>query len=531
MPHVVTQACCADASCAFACPVNAIHPTPDEPDFATAEMVYIDPDSCVDCGACVGACPVRAIKPDHRLGEHELPFVEINAMFHRDRPAPPIQAPVTPVVARRDTTPVRVVVVGAGPAGLYAADELLKRPGVAVTVIDRLPTPYGLVRAGVAPDHPETRAIDRLFRQIEDQDGFSYCLGVQVGADVTHAELADRFDGVLYATGAPHDRRLEIAGEQLSGSATDFVAWYNGHPDRAADTYDLTHERAVVVGNGNVALDVARILASDPERLAYTDVADHALAALRDSAVREVVVIGRRGRDQAAFTEPELVGLMGRDDLEIAVDGDVVSPGTGTRRIDLRFLRAPVEVLGDDRVRGIRVARTELSDDGALARVTDDVETIEAGLVLRSIGYRGRPIADLPFDEVRAVVPSDRGRVHGLRGTYVAGWIKRGPTGFIGTNKSDAAETVDRLFEDLNTGRLPTPTRDQGLDDLLRARGIDPVDLAGWRRINHRERRDGLATGRPRVRLTDPTRMRAVAAVSAPVRRRDRRSRRVAWGA
>lgn len=544
MPHVVTQPCCADASCAFACPVNAIHPTPDEPDFATADMVYIDPATCVDCGACVGACPVRAIKPDTKLAEHELPFVEINAAFHVGRPAPPIQAPVPPVVPKRTTAPLRVAVVGAGPAGLYAADELLKRPGVEVTVVDRLPTPYGLVRAGVAPDHPETRAIDRLFRQVEEQPGFSYLLGVEVGTDVTHAELAGRFDAVLYSTGAPFDRALDVPGGDTTATATDVVAWYNGHPDRSTpewrDAFDLTHERAVVVGNGNVALDVARILATDPALLESSDVADHALAALRASAVREVVVLARRGPAQSAFTLPEITGLVGREDIEVVVEGDLdgltdpkaeilrAAPRRpGARRVVLRYLGAPVLV----HETGVDVARTELVDDGARAVLTDAVTTIEAGLVLRAVGYRGRPVADLPFDAASGTVPHDHGSVDGMPGTYVAGWIKRGPSGFIGTNKTDATETVDQLFADLNAGLLPTPTEHGTLADLLRARGVTPVDLAGWRRIDVHERLRGLEQGRPRVRLTDVDEMRATAAVSAPVRRRRPRARRVAWGA
>ncbi len=234
MTHVVTQACCADASCVFACPVNAIHPTPDEPDFGLAEMLYIDPKSCVDCGACVGACPVGAIVPDTKVSAEQLPFVDINALFHAEPRTYPIQAPIIPIV-RKAPGPLHVAIVGSGPAALYAADELLKQSDVDVTVIDRLPTPHGLVRSGVAPDHVETKSIDRLFRQIEDQRGFHYLLNVDVGSDITHAELLEHCDAVIYATGASQDRRLGIPGEDLPGSetATEFVAWYNGHPDHA----------------------------------------------------------------------------------------------------------------------------------------------------------------------------------------------------------------------------------------------------------------------------------------------------------
>ena len=529
MPHVVTQACCADASCAFACPVNAIHPTPDEPDFATAEMVYIDPVECVDCGACITACPVGAITRDYRLTDKQLPFVDINAMFHEPRREYPPQAPVTPIVRKVEADrPLRVAIVGAGPAALYAADELLKRPHTRVTVIDRLPTPYGLVRAGVAPDHPDTRTITDLFGSIEQQPGFYYALGVEVGTDITHAELAANHHAVLYATGASHDRAMGIEGEDLPGSvtATDFVAWYNGHPDQADATFDLSHATAVVVGNGNVALDVARILVSDPETLASTDIADHALAALRESKVREVVLLARRGPAQSAFTLPELTGLIEHDDIDLVVQGDLLDDlaassddtmtrvkidalrslpePTRERRIVLRYQSAPVRVVGTDAAEGLEVAATRLvGEPGAVrAELTDDTEIISTGLVLRSIGYRGRPVDGLPFDEVRAVVPNHEGRVEGMAATYVAGWIKRGPTGFIGTNKTDATETVDRMIEDFNAGLLPDPAGKASVRRVLRGRGARAVDHEAWRRIDVLERRRGVAEGRPRVRFT-----------------------------
>lgn len=549
MPHVVTQPCCADASCVFACPVNAIHPTPDEPDFASADMVYIDPVSCVDCGACVGACPVGAIKADHKLTVDELPFIELNRLFHENRPTPPVQAPVTPVVGRADDLPLSVAVVGAGPAGLYAADELLKRPGVEVTVIDRLPTPYGLVRAGVAPDHPETRTIDRLFGMIEEQDGFGYALGLDVGIDVSHEELALHFDAVVYATGASRDRTMDIPGESLPGSvtATDFVAWYNGHPDHADDLFDLSHERVVIVGNGNVALDVARILATDPELLAGTDIADHALEALRRSSVREVVILARRGPAQSAFTLPEITGLLSRSDIDVVVEGDLdavasslmdqqkiealrsAAPRSGARRIVLRYQAMPVRILGDEVTTGIRIAQTrlEVDGDGVRAVATDQTEDIATGLVLRSVGYRGVPLVGLPFDDARAVIPNDQGRVADMPGVYVVGWIKRGPNGFIGTNKTCAAETIDRLFEDVHHGLLSAPAK-RGLPQAVIERTID---LDGWRQIERWERRLGLADGRIRVRLTDRDQMRRVAAVSPDVPGRERRRRRVILGA
>ncbi len=548
MPHVVTQACCGDASCVFACPVNAIHPTPDEPDFGLAEMLYIDPVSCVDCGACVTACPVGAISAADKLVDAQLPFVDINALFHAEPRSYPVQAPVTPVVAKDPRRDLHVAIVGSGPSALYTADELLKRPGVTVTVFDRLPTPHGLVRAGVAPDHQSTKSIDALFRQIEDQRGFSYVLGAEVGTDITHAELMGHHHAVVYATGASQDRRLGIEGEDLPGSttATAFVAWYNGHPDHADRTFDLSGARAVIIGNGNVALDVARILVSDPERLASTDIADHALEALRASAVREVVLVGRRGAAHAAFTLPELVGLVARDDIEIVVEGDEVSavaddpmtaqkldvlrsatdraPRPGARRIVFRFATSPVSIDGTDRAEAVRVRRNDLvtGADGLVRPVpTDDVDSIATGLVLRSIGYRGVPVADVPFDEATATIPHEHGRVTGLPGTYVVGWIKRGPSGFIGTNKSCAQETADTLVSDLNAGRLETPAGSRrSMTAVIQSRATGTIDVRGWRAIDRQERRDGAREGRPRRKLVRLEQMLEAAAEPVAARRR-----------
>ncbi|MGH3412097.1 MAG: FAD-dependent oxidoreductase [Marmoricola sp.] len=531
MPYVVTQACCADASCVWACPVNCIHPAPGEPGFGTAEMVHIDPQSCVDCGACTSACPVGAIKPEAKLTDAELPFRELNADYfaaepHADR------APLAVVPPQRRLpagSRVRVAVVGAGPAAMYAADELLRHEGVSVDVFDRLPTPYGLVRAGVAPDHPNTRQVTRLFRTIEDRPGFGYRLNVEVGRDVDHDELRRHYHGVIYAVGAAADRSLGIPGEELPGSvsATAVVGWYNGHPDHQ-DTYvDLGSGRVVVVGNGNVALDVARILTADPGELAGTDIADLPLATLRGSRVREVVLLGRRGPAQAAFTVPELLGLLSRPGVEVVVDnggepievvdtrtrllaslpevgGEDEGPPPGRRRIVLGFRSAPVRVLGGDSVAGLEVARTELhQEDGDLvARRTDQTGVIATPMVIRSVGYRGRPVPGLPFDEARGMVPHDHGRVQ--PGTYVAGWIKRGPTGFIGTNKTCAAETVSSLLEDVDRGGLAEPQGSAAdFADLLRSRSSDVVDLEGWRAIDALERSSASASGRPRVKLVE----------------------------
>lgn len=545
MPHVITQSCCSDGSCVYACPVNCIHPTPDEPGFATAELLYIDPDACVDCGACVSACPVGAIAPDSKLTPVQLPFLELNASYYppREGKVPPTSklAPVieAPAVHPRPGGPLTVAIVGSGPAAMYAADELLTQQGVRVNVFEKLPTPYGLVRAGVAPDHQTTKRITWLFDRIAAKRGFTFNLNVEVGEHLSHAELLEHHHAVLYAVGAPNDRRLDIEGMALpgTGTATELVAWFNGHPEFATLPVDLSHERAVIVGNGNVALDVARILTSAPDALARTDIADHALAALRDSRLQEVVIAARRGPAASAFTLPELIGLtathevvldaadhelvqrelatevdaLTRNKLEILSKlGDAATPASRPR-IRLAYQLTPHRVLGVDRVAGIEFTTTG----------TDETQRLEAGLVLTSIGYRGKPIRDLPFDEETGVVPNDAGRVTGAPGTYVAGWIKRGPTGFIGTNKSCAAQTVHELVADYNAGRLADPAaKPAALSRLIRERQPAAIDAAGWRAIDDAERARG-GEDRPRAKFTSvPDLLAAAATPSArnPVR-------------
>lgn len=550
MAYVVTQSCCADASCVVACPVNCIHPAPGEPGFGTTEMVYVDATACVGCGACATACPVGAMVPDAALTTTQLPFVDLNAAYydafpHADR------TPVALVPEQRRLTrtgPFRVAVVGAGPAGLYTADELLKHPEVAaVDVYDRLRTPYGLVRHGVAPDHASTKLVTRLFEAIERQPRFRYFLGAAVGSDpsteITLADLRAGYHAVVYAVGASSDRSLDIPGEDLAGSvaATALVGWYNGHPDQQDLGVPLDHERAVVVGNGNVALDVARILTRPVTLLERTDLAPGPLEALRASSLREVVVLGRRGPAQAAFTVPELIGLAALGDVDVVVDADpehltgtdqrsqllrdlAQRPTSGDparRRIVLAFGVSPVEVLGaDGRVTGVRVARNRLVTDDAgnvRAEATEEVSTIDAGLVVRSIGHRGLPVADLPFDERSATVPNDGGRVE--PGVYVVGWIKRGPVGFIGTNKTCAQETVEAILDDLDAG-LPEPTGALDASALVRSRCPESTDLSGWQRLDAAEREQGAATGRPRAKITDPALQRAVSSVPVSPRRR-----------
>ncbi|MDF2435563.1 MAG: ferredoxin/flavodoxin---NADP+ reductase [Mucilaginibacter sp.] len=442
---------------------------------------------------------------------------------------------------------VRVAIVGSGPAGFYAAGQLLvhREVAIAVDLYDRLATPWGLVRAGVAPDHPKIKSVTRIYEKTAAQPGFRFFGNIEVGRDVSHERLLEHYHAVLYAIGTAGDRRLGIPGEDLPGShaATAFVAWYNGHPDYCDQEFDLSASRAVVVGNGNVALDLARMLALSNGELAVTDIADHALDALRDSSVEEIVVLGRRGPAQAAFTNPELRELADLSDADVIVDPSEarLDPGSqawldsdaadGTarrnveilgqyaergpsgkpKRVVLRFLASPVEILGPDRVRGVVIERNELvaGPDGSMrAQPTGVRETIEAGLVMRSIGYVGSPLPGVPFDERRSTILNERGRVIDpetrtpVPGAYAAGWIKRGPSGVIGTNKKDAQETTSLLLEDHAAGRLPTPAREpDALIAELRAQGIAIVEYDGWQAIDEHERSAGEPHNRPRIKL------------------------------
>jgi ferredoxin--NADP+ reductase len=454
--------------------------------------------------------------------------------------------------------PLRVAVVGSGPAGFYAAGALLAAdPPVEVDMLERLPTPWGLVRLGVAPDHPKLKEVSRAFERIARLPGFRFFGNLEVGRDVSHGDLAARYDAVIYSVGAQTGRRLGIPGEELSGSwsATEFVAWYNGHPDFQELAFDLDVERAVVVGAGNVALDVARMLALTAEELAPTDTTDRAIEAIVASRLREIVVLARRGPAQAAFTTPELKELgelsgadvlvdaaeleldpaseaaletdtNARRNLEVLRDFAAREPAGKPRAVRLRFGVSPVALRGDEQVEAVEVVLNELvADDagGVRAVATDRRETIPAGLVFRSVGYQGVPIPELPFDERRATVPNDGGRVLGVDGApvpgvYCAGWIKRGPTGVIGTNKKDATETVGLLLEDAREGRLPSPPHPDtdGLPALLAERGVDAVVYAGWEAIDAAEKAAGEPHGRPRVKLSSWDDLLAAARAAVP---------------
>ena len=426
-------------------------------------------------------------------------------------------------------SPLRVAVGGAGPAGFYAAAALLASDlGVEVDLLERLPTPWGLVRLGVAPDHPNIKAVSRAFEKTAAHAGFRFFGNVEVGRDVTHEELTRLYDAVLYSVGAQTDRSLGIPGEELPGSwaATEFVAWYNGHPDYQHLSFDLSGERAVVIGNGNVALDVARMLALTPAELATTDTTDAAIEAINAAGIREILVVGRRGPVQAAWTPVEvgelgeLAGadiLVDRADLELddasaaelaaapptvkrtvehLRDYAARDPAGKPRAIRLRFLRSPVAILGEERVEAIELVRNELVEGRAVA--TGETETVPCGIVFRSVGYLGVPLPGVPFDERSRTIPNEGGRV--AAGVYCAGWIKRGPSGVIGTNKKDATETVERLLEDARAGALP-PREGGSLEELLADRGVEAVLYEGWQSIDAAERAAGEPHGRPRVKL------------------------------
>jgi ferredoxin--NADP+ reductase len=430
---------------------------------------------------------------------------------------------------------LKIAVVGSGPAGFYAADALLRAASPAqVDLFERLPVPFGLVRYGVAPDHQSIKRVQVAFERTAAQAGFRYFGNVELGRDVSVGELLRGYHAVLVATGAALDRRLDIPGENLDGSyaATSFVGWYNGHPDFVDLRFSLGAERAVVVGMGNVALDVARVLLRDRDELAKTDISSAALQALRDSPVREVVLLGRRGPAQAAFDQGELEAIADLPGVAVRVDGDVsftdeaelsgparknlaylarltLQPRSDAARVlRLRFLASPLEILGHaGRVRGVRIADNRLVGSGPLVRAepTGVFWELPAGLVIRSVGYRGHAVPGLPFDAQRNVIPSSAGRVTNLggepqAGLYVAGWIKRGPTGLVGTNKADSKETVDLLLRDADALRARKPTLD--VDELLDARGVKIVTFAGYQRIEALEKMRGAALGKVRDKLT-----------------------------
>ncbi|MFN9795261.1 MAG: FAD-dependent oxidoreductase [Gemmatimonas sp.] len=454
---------------------------------------------------------------------------------------------------------MRVAIVGSGPAGFYAAESLQKAaPGIAIDLIDRLPTPFGLVRGGGAPDPPKIKSVTRVFDRIATQPGFRYLGHVRVGEDVTVDELRARYHALILCYGAETDRMLGIPGESLAGShaATEFVAWYNGHPDYAGATFDLTQRDVAVVGIGNVAMDVARILAKPPQALAATDLADHALQALASSQVATIHLIARRGPVQAACTTPELRELGELEGVDVVVDPrdleldaaseaelaamedrnpaknlDVLRewaarPLTGAaRRVVLHFNASPVALHGSTRVEGMTIVRNRLESDGrggVRAVATDDTRELPVGLVFRSVGYRGKALPGVPFDDRAGVVPNVKGHVVAAAGSqavvpglYVAGWIKRGPQGIIGTNKLCATDTVTQLLADVAAGDIPALRDDlPSIDALLAERGVRVTSWSDWQTLDKAEQARGAAAGRPRVKLTNVAEMLEIVAAN-----------------
>ncbi len=445
-----------------------------------------------------------------------------------------------------ETRPLNVAIVGAGPSGFYAAGSLLaqKSLNVRVDLFDRLPAPFGLVRYGVAPDHQKIKSVTKLYERTAADPRLRFFGHINFGTDITRDDLRQHYDAIIYAVGAQSDRKLNIPGEELTGSisATEFVAWYNGHPDHAEREINLNIDSVMVVGVGNVALDVARILAKTVDELKQTDIADYALEVLAKSRVKNIFILSRRGPAQVKFTNAEIKEFGELADAEPVVDSAdlVLDPLSAQeimedkeaqrnleilkdfaarplqakhRQIHFRFLVSPIEIIDDGTgsVGAVRIEHNELhaTADGYLnAQGTGETFIIPTGMVLRSVGYKGIALADVPYEERTGLINNRLGRVTDratgmpLSGEYVVGWAKRGPTGVIGTNKADANDTIDRLLEDLPT-LTPAPQPDPtAIETLLQTRGLTYVTIEDWRVLDEIETVLGTNAGRPRVKLT-----------------------------
>lgn len=453
------------------------------------------------------------------------------------------------------TLPLRVAIIGSGPAAFYAAEQLLKKSTLSVQVdmFDRLPTPFGLVRGGVAPDHQKIKSVTKLYAQVAADPQFRFYGNVEFSRHLHRADFKQHYHQILYATGAQTDRRMGIPGEELKGShpATEFVAWYNGHPDYADCQFDLSHQRVAVVGVGNVAIDVARILCLSPKELAATDIADYALAALSQSKVREVYLLGRRGPAQAAFSNPEVkeigemedavaltypdevqLDALSQAEVERSPDRAVVKKigmlqayahhktAGKSRKLIIRFLVSPVELEGNEngQVTRMKLVKNVLyqTEAGTLSpKATEQFEDLDCGLVFRSVGYRGVPLEGVPFHERWGVILNEQGRVidpetkQPRLGEYCAGWIKRGPSGVIGTNKPDSVETVRAMLEDLAQGLVLAPGSPERVAAAALVRDRQPhfFTYADWQKIDQMEIERGQAHGRPRVKFTSVSAM------------------------
>lgn len=530
MTYVIAKGCCSEASCVAVCPVDCIRPRPEDPEFLSAEQLYIDPDACTDCSACLTECPVSAIFDEYDMPQEFDVFKEINAEYFSERPLEVFYPARKPRRSLEEGTTMRVAVVGAGASGCYVTEELAKISGVHVTIFDKRPVPFGLIRSGVAPDHQNTKLVAATLERTLKRSNVDCRFNVAIGTDLSIEDLKAHFHAVILATGADSDRRLGIPGENASGSHTarEFVAWYNGDPDAAKLDFDLSSERVVLIGNGNVAMDVARILTVPPEELEGTDIADYALEKLRRSRVREVVVAARRGPANAAYTFSELWQLtrlagtqLVADPAEVEWESDGIEEGlrfrTGRqfelnrqaasatvqeekRTVRLRYFLTPTEFLTADRVEAVAFS----------SGVTGEREVIETGLVLRAIGYQPTPYGGLPFTGSSGSLSNSAGRIvdpeNGERvtGLFCTGWARRGATGVIGSNKIDAEETATSVFEDFQAGKLAAPANDSGISELLEKRGVSWVDHQGWRRIDTHEMEAGRnsTVRRPRRKVT-----------------------------
>jgi ferredoxin/flavodoxin---NADP+ reductase len=507
----------------------------------STEQLYIDPVSCIDCAACMWECPVNAIHDENDMPTEYDVYRDINAEYFEVHP---LEVSVPERRARRTMpagrAPLRIAVIGAGPAGCYAAEELSNVADVQVSMFDRLPTPYGLVRAGVAPDHQKTKQVTSQFQQVLRRPNVTCYFNVRLGRDVTVDEILERHHAVIFAVGADADRKPGLPGEDLPGahSAREFVSWYNGHPEHAERVFDLSGERVVIIGNGNVALDVARVLVSPPETFDSTDMAQYAVAALRGSQVREVVIAARRGLLDAAYTTPEVMALTRlagvdvvalEDEVRLGIDESLLAENFGAqRKLDLaleaaavqrnperrtivfRYLLTPVSIDGEEAVESVTFRRTAVGASGDDEGYEE--ETLAAKLVLFATGYRGSAMTGVPFDPVAATVPNQLGRVvdpatsQPVTGLYCTGWAKRGATGVIGSNRVCSAETVEVLFDDFEAGRLPDPPKlADDLDAFVTARQPEVVRFDEWVKIDEAEhaRGAGAAISRPRQKFHD----------------------------
>ena len=451
----------------------------------------------------------------------------------------------------------KIAIVGSGPAGFYSAAELLKQTAwsMKIDMFERLPTPFGLVRGGVAPDHQQIKSVQKIFTRIAENNNFRYFGNVEFGRDVFKTDLLEHYDAIIYAVGCATDRTLEIPGENLLGchSASEFVAWYNGHPDYSNHKFDLSSQRAIVIGNGNVALDVARILVKNPEELAKTDIADNALEELRSSQLEEIWLLGRRGPLQAAFSPIELKEFLKLSDVDLLIDKKVLELDAESRqileknsnnnvkqnfkilkeisekgvsgkkrRVHFMFLTSPIEIFGNNKVERISLVSNQLikrKDGNFVTNATKEINETSAGLVFRSIGYHGMPLLDLPFNQKTGTIPNERGQVKNIENEnllsnreYVAGWIKRGASGVIGTNKKDAVETVHQMLTIFSREKILASQNDKKPDitKLLEHRKIDYVSFADWKLIDQYETQLGIKQGRPRVKITSKADMLAV---------------------